>query len=168
MVIEVLVNWLSRVPKLPGKPGILSFTFPGLENAWHLLKNWKTWNFNSKPGKSLYFVYFVFQDSLLKMTFSKKIWFMSLSYLHYQHKHWFKAKLTWDFIAFLPGNNLENTWNFVSPQKWEPCCLNNWLVFRIRARHRYILPTLSCLIILGENVKEKYPKNNFMSILTWI
>ncbi len=23
---------------LPGKPGILSFTFPGLENAWNLLK----------------------------------------------------------------------------------------------------------------------------------
>ncbi len=28
-----------RVPKLPGKPGILSFTFPGLENVWNLLKN---------------------------------------------------------------------------------------------------------------------------------
>ncbi len=23
------------VPTLPGKPGILSFTFPGLENAWN-------------------------------------------------------------------------------------------------------------------------------------
>ncbi len=30
---------LFRVPMLPGKPGILSFTFPGLENAWNLLKN---------------------------------------------------------------------------------------------------------------------------------
>ncbi len=33
---------------------------------------------------------------------------------------WFEAKLTWDFIA-LTGNNLENTWNFRSPERWEPC-----------------------------------------------
>ncbi len=92
---------VSRVPTLPGKPGILSFILPGLENAWNLLKNCE------KPGiltqnleKNLYFVNFVFQDSLFKMWFSKKRWFTSLWYLHYQHKHWFKAKLTWDFFAF--------------------------------------------------------------------
>ncbi len=32
------LNSLYRVPTLPRKPGILSFSFPGLENAWNLLK----------------------------------------------------------------------------------------------------------------------------------
>ncbi len=27
-----------RVPTCPGKPGILSFSFLGLENAWNLIK----------------------------------------------------------------------------------------------------------------------------------
>ncbi len=34
---------IFRVPTLPGKPlkpGILSFTFPGLEQAWNLLQKW--------------------------------------------------------------------------------------------------------------------------------
>ncbi len=39
---------------------------------------------------------FTFQDVICK----KKKSFMYMSYLHYQHKHLFKAKLTWDFIAF--------------------------------------------------------------------
>ncbi len=37
-----VVTLIYRVPTLPGKPWkpwILSFTFPGLENAWNLLKN---------------------------------------------------------------------------------------------------------------------------------
>ncbi len=32
------VSTWNRLPTLPGKPGILSFTFPGLENALNLLK----------------------------------------------------------------------------------------------------------------------------------
>ncbi len=96
---------------------------PGI--CWKIVK---TWNFYSKLGKNLYFVNFVFHDSLFKMSFSKKFWFTSLSYLHYQHKDWFKAKLTWDFIAFT-WNNLENTWNFVSPVNWEPC---HWMKIEIR------------------------------------
>ncbi len=31
---------LYRFPSLPGKPGILSFSFPGMENALNLLKRW--------------------------------------------------------------------------------------------------------------------------------
>ncbi len=32
---------LSRVPNLPGKPGILSYTFLDMENARNLLKGWE-------------------------------------------------------------------------------------------------------------------------------
>ncbi len=73
---ETAAIYNIRVPTLPGKkwkPGILSFTFPGLENALNLLQNCE------KPGiltqnmeKNLYFVKIVFQDSLFKMSFSKK------------------------------------------------------------------------------------------------
>ncbi len=41
---DCLYSIVCRVPTLPGKPGkpgILSFTFPGLENAWNLLKKWE-------------------------------------------------------------------------------------------------------------------------------
>ncbi len=38
--IQVMVVEYHRVPTLPGKPGILSFSFPGLENAWNLPKKW--------------------------------------------------------------------------------------------------------------------------------
>ncbi len=37
------------------------------------------------------------------------------------------SKPNWPGISLhLPGNNLENTWNFVSPEKWEPW--NSWEV----------------------------------------
>ncbi len=103
------------------------FSRPGkcLEFAQKL---WKTWNFNSKPGKkNLYFANFVFQDWLFKMSFSKKIWYTSLSYLHYQHKHWFKAKLTCDFIAF--------TWKihgiFCHQTRGNPGCVIVCLIWKI-------------------------------------
>ncbi len=38
--MAVLIVYI-RLPNLPGKFGILSFTFPDLE---------KKWNFNTKPG----------------------------------------------------------------------------------------------------------------------
>ncbi len=32
------------------------------------------------------------------------------------------SKPNWPWISLLlPGNNLENTWTFVSQEKWEPC-----------------------------------------------
>ncbi len=31
------------------------------------------------------------------------------------------SKPNWPWISLLlPGNNMENTWNFVSQEKWEP------------------------------------------------
>ncbi len=81
----------------------------------------KTFNFISKPGKN-----FIFNSkfSVLRFTFQniiyKYISFTSLLYLHYQHKHC-HSKPNWPGISlFLSGNNPENTWNFVSPEKWEP------------------------------------------------
>ncbi len=52
----VFLRWISlafgtgptsthSVPTIPGKPGILSFSFPGLENAWNLLKSAKNLEF---------------------------------------------------------------------------------------------------------------------------
>ncbi len=36
------------------------------------------------------------------------------------------SKPNWPCISLhLPGNNLENTWNFLSPEKWEPCDITN-------------------------------------------
>ncbi len=40
VVLGFLFNSVIRVPTVPGKPGILSFSFPCLENAWNLLKKW--------------------------------------------------------------------------------------------------------------------------------
>ncbi len=38
---DIISLWLVyRVLRLHGKSGILSFTFPGLENAWNLLQMW--------------------------------------------------------------------------------------------------------------------------------
>ncbi len=41
---KIALHLLHRVPTLPWKPGILSFTLPGLENVWNLLIKWE------KPG----------------------------------------------------------------------------------------------------------------------
>ncbi len=68
-------------------PGILSFSFPGLENGWNMLKKWE------KPGlltqnleKILKFENSVFQTSLFKMSFTKiiRIYFFVISTLSTQ------------------------------------------------------------------------------------
>ncbi len=67
------INRVSTLSAKPAKPGILSYTFPCLENAWNLFKKLrrKNWNFNSKPEKNFNLVNLVFQDSLFKMSFTK-------------------------------------------------------------------------------------------------
>ncbi len=67
------MSTIHRVPTLPGKPGILPFSFPGLENGI-CSKVVQTWNFNSKPGKKkLKFANSMFEASLFKMSFTKII-----------------------------------------------------------------------------------------------
>ncbi len=41
MCANAIVLQLSEPGFLPGKPGILLFTFPSMENALNLLKNWE-------------------------------------------------------------------------------------------------------------------------------
>ncbi len=100
-----LYDWrmlaIHRVPTLPGKPGILSFTFPGLENVWNLLKKWEIPGILTHNPKKIWKIE-IFIFSVSRFTFQDVIyiWFTSLSYLHYQHKYWFKAKLSMDLIAF--------------------------------------------------------------------
>ncbi len=70
----------------------------------------KSWNFNTKPGNNFKFCVsrFSFQDVIYK-----KIWFTSLSHLHYQHKHWLEPNGP-GISLFLPGKYI------VSSEKWEP------------------------------------------------
>ncbi len=79
-------------------------------------KNGKTWNFNSKPGIKL--SRFTFQDVIYR----------TKHYLHLYDIYIINtnndSKPNWPGILLLLfGNNLENTWNLVSPKKWESCNL---------------------------------------------
>ncbi len=60
-----LILWsaFNKVPTVPGKLGILSFTFPGGKCLKFAPKVWKTWNFNSKPEKTLNFENFMLPDN---------------------------------------------------------------------------------------------------------
>ncbi len=69
---------LLRVPTQPGKPGILLFTFPGLENAYS--KSGKNRNFNLKPENKIWKFYvfrFIFQDII-----SRKINHLHLCHIY--------------------------------------------------------------------------------------
>ncbi len=108
---SALYKLLIRVPMLPGKPGkpgILSFTFPGLENAWNLLTNCgKTGIGTQYLEKNLYFVNFVFQDSLSRCHFQKKS-DLRLCHICIINTNT-DSKPNWSGISLhLPGNNLEN------------------------------------------------------------
>ncbi len=70
------ISWITiRVPTLLGKhekTGILSFTFPGLENAWNLLKNCEKSGILSQNLENLVFCKFcfssfTFQDVIFKI-----------------------------------------------------------------------------------------------------
>ncbi len=65
---------LSDHTSNPGKPGILSSTFPGLEKAWNMLKKWGKSGILIQNLKQIQkFVNSMFQDLLLKMSCTKKI-----------------------------------------------------------------------------------------------
>ncbi len=105
---------------------------------------WKTWNFViflSRPGKCLEFAKKVVKPWNFNSKPGKKSWNLQILCfkLHFWRCHLQKiiliyifvistlstqtdSKPNWPWISLLlPGNNLENTWNFVSPDKWEPC-----------------------------------------------
>ncbi len=97
-----------HVPALARKPWILSFPFPGLGNAWNLLKKWVkpgilTQNLEKKPLK---FVNFILADSHFKMSFTKK------SHLHLCHIYIINtnndSKPNWcGILLLLPGKYIE-------------------------------------------------------------
>ncbi len=68
------------------------------KNAWNLLKKVeKTWNFNSKHGKSLKFVNSMFLYSLQDVIYKNINLYLCHIYVTKDPK---MVKLTWDFIAF--------------------------------------------------------------------
>ncbi len=90
-------------------------------------KTFKTWNFVvflsrnfiSKPRKKLKFANFMFQASLFKM-----IYFFVISTLSTQTL--IRSQIDLEFHCFY----LENTWNFVSQEKWEHyICFNTFQDF---------------------------------------
>ncbi len=90
-------------------PGIC--TKPG--KILDLLQNWKI---NFKLVNSVFKIHF--SKCYLQINF---IYIFVISTLSTQTLS-FKTNLK-GISLFLPGNNLENTWNFVSPEKWEPCSI---------------------------------------------
>ncbi len=96
-------------------------------------RTWKTLNFVNffyMPGKWLEFAQKVlkfansmFQASLFKMSFTKiiMIYFFNISTLSTQTL--IQSQIDLGFHCFY----LDNTWNFVSHEKWEPCiCFNTF------------------------------------------
>ncbi len=94
--------------------------FQGWKMSGICSKSWKTWNFNSKPGnKTCILEIWYFQIQFSRCLY-KKIIYIYVIYKLSTPTLWFETKLTWDFTAFT-CNCLENTWHFVSAEKWEPC-----------------------------------------------
>ncbi len=103
----------------------------------------KTWNFHiylSMPGKCLEFALKgekpgILVENLGKLDFFfdfviQDVIYKTKSDLHLCHIYIINintlSKSNWPGISLLlPGNNLENTWNFLSPEKWEPCMPNS-------------------------------------------
>ncbi len=72
-----------------------------LFQAWNLLKKWvNLGSLTEKPGKKLYISKFcVSRFTFQGVIYPKNHLNTYFLCLHYQHTHWFKAKLTWNFIA---------------------------------------------------------------------
>ncbi len=103
---------------------VIFFSRPGkcLEFAQKVIK---TSNFNSEPGKNLKFVDFMFQDFIYKIDSGLLLYHICIINTNTD------LKPNWLWIPLLlPGNNMENTWNFVWPEKWESCiCFNTFRDF---------------------------------------
>ncbi len=125
----ILYNNLSMYqdflpPYLENLEFVIFFSRPGkcLEFAQKVLK---PWNFNSKPGKNLKFANFyvssfTFQDVIYK---NNSDLLLCRIYIINTNTD---SKPNWPWISLLLlGNNLKNTWNFVSQEKWEPCIYFN-------------------------------------------
>ncbi len=127
MAICIVCITIPGFPTLPGtswKPGILSFTFPGLENACNLHKKWrKPGNVTHNLEQNFKLVNLVFQDFLFKMSFTKNIIYIFVICIYIININTYSEPNCPTISLLLPGNNLENTQTFVSPEKWEPCIL---------------------------------------------
>ncbi len=93
-------------------PGICSKSEEKLEFVLKALKKIEICKFNVSR--------FTLQDVIYK-----KMSFASI--LNINTNTVIQSQIDLGFHCFLPGNNLENTWNFMSQEKWEPCLYFNTL-----------------------------------------
>ncbi len=108
---------------------VIFFSKPGkcLEFAQKVVK---TWNFNSKPGKKLEICKFYVSSCTFQDVIYKNNYDLLLCNIYIINSNT-DSKPNWAWISLLlPGNNLENTWNFVSQEKWEPwICLAHFKIY---------------------------------------
>ncbi len=104
-VTRTVPPYNARVPTLPGKPGILSFSFPGLEFAQKVVKTWnfklKTWKKNLEICK-FYASSFTFQDVIYKNNFFVICTFSTLVRSQTDLEfHCFYLEITWKIHGIL-------------------------------------------------------------------
>ncbi len=153
--------FIERVYKFEGNEGSI---LQGSHPTWKTWKTWnfviffsrpgkclefgqkvvKAWNFNLKPGKTWHLQILCFnlhfQDVIYKNNSDLLLCHIYIININTDSKpncHWISL--------LLPGNNLENTWNFVSQEKWEPC---------IMPPPPYSSYRPTCLIIRGQHLKK--------------
>ncbi len=113
-------HWVPILPGTHWKSGILSFTFTGLGNAWNLIKKSEkpgilTQNMANSKLVNLVFRRWTVQDVIYK------IFHLHLCHIYIINNTHCDSKPNWPgFSLLLPGDNLENTWNVVSQEQWEP------------------------------------------------
>ncbi len=104
---------------------VIFFSMPGICS-----KSGKNLEFNSKLGKNLQFANSMFQASLFKMSFTKIILIYFFCHIYIINTNTDSKPKCPCISLLLPGNNLENTWNFMSQEKWKPCiCFNTFQDF---------------------------------------
>ncbi len=121
-VASILVGTINGL----AHPHHLTILADGIEMGQHIICRVKSWNFNSKPGMNLKFANSMFQASLFKMSFKKiiLIYFFVISTLSTQTL--IRSQIGLGFHCFY----LENTWNYLSEEKWESCiCFNTFQDF---------------------------------------
>ncbi len=125
LILSYTYQGSLTLPRKPWKPGFFLFTFPGLENAWNLLKKWGNHGILTQNLEKNFVIWnlLICKLHVSKFTFKNAIYKKNLIYIFVistlSTQTLILSQIDLVISLLLPGNNLENTWNFVSPEKWE-------------------------------------------------